>query len=152
MTIIKKGMIVMAAMLIFTLVMNLFAWAAFTLTDVFLSGYSFVNMIVLAEWFVMPMAASAIYRAVTDRDGQTEQADKIMYMLMWFVMSTGFSGVIYKARETGRWFEASVFNSFDYLTFASALVFGFIVYSIAYEIVGFFVDGGFAAHRAARGR
>ncbi len=140
----------MAAMLVFTVLMNLFAWAAYTLTDIFLSGYSFVNMIVLAEWFVMPMAASAIYRSVTERRAERDSSDKVMFMLVWFVLSTGFSGVMCKLRESGFWFEASVFNKFDYLTYASALVFGFIVYSITYEIIGFFVDGGFAAHKAAR--
>ena len=104
----------MAAMFIFTILMNLFAWAAFTVTDIVFGGYSFVNMIVLAEWFVMPMAASAIYRAVTSHKGNDEQHDKAMYMLMWFVVSTGISGLVCRIREMTIWYDLSKFNSFDY--------------------------------------
>jgi hypothetical protein len=139
----------MAAMFIFTILMNLFAWSAFAVTDIVFGAYSFVNMIVLAEWFVLPMAASAIYRAVTTRKAKEEHHDKAMYMLMWFVVSTFISGVICKIRETGVWLEASKFNSFDYPAFASFFVLGFIVYSLVYDIIGFFVDGHFGSHKTA---
>ncbi|WP_294480725.1 hypothetical protein [uncultured Ruminococcus sp.] len=139
----------MAAMFIFTILMNLFAWAAFTVTDIVFGGYSFVNMIVLAEWFVMPMAASAIYRAVTSHKGNDEQHDKAMYMLMWFVVSTGISGLVCRIREMTIWYDLSKFNSFDYPSFASFFVLGFIVYSLIYDIIGFFVDGHFASHKTA---
>lgn len=138
----------MAAMLIFTLLMNLFAWAVFSVTDIVFGGHSFVNMIVLAEWFVLPMAASAIYRAVTSRRGNDGRHDKAMYMLMWFVISTGISGLVCRVRGATGWLDASKFNSFDYPAFASFFVLGFIVYSLAYDIIGYFVDGA-AAHKAA---
>ncbi|WP_294471594.1 hypothetical protein [uncultured Ruminococcus sp.] len=139
----------MAAMLIFTLVMDLTGWAVFTLTDLMLGGFSGVHMVMLAEWFVVPMAASAIYRAVTGSGKFSDAKEKTMYMLMWFVISTGISAVVCKAVETGRWFEDAAFTRFDYLTFASAFVLGFIVYSVAFEIVRFFVEGGFASRRTA---
>ena len=108
-----------------------------------------MHMVMLAEWFVVPMAASAIYRAVTGSGKFSDAKEKTMYMLMWFVISTGISAVVCKAVETGRWFEDAAFTRFDYLTFASAFVLGFIVYSVAFEIVRFFVEGGFASRRTA---
>lgn len=145
----KKGSLTMAAMFVFTLIMNVVGWALFSLTDLFLGGFAGVHMFMLAEWFVIPMAASAIYRAVTGAGSFNDVREKTMYMLMWFVISTGIAGVICKAVETGRWFSGAVFTKFDYLTFASAFVLGFIIYSFIFEVVRFFVEGGFAAHRAA---
>ena len=141
----------MATMLVFTLIFNVIGWAIFTLTDLFLGNLPFAHMIVLAEWFIVPMAASAVYRMATGADKFSDATEKTMYMLMWFVLGAGVSGVICKAVEMGKWFEDSVFSSFDYLSFATAFILGFIVYSIAYEVVRFFVDGGFEARRIAKG-
>ena len=141
----------MAAMLVFTLVMNIVGWGVFALTDVFLGAHSFVHFVMLAEWFVVPMAASAVYRRVTDADHLTETRDKIMYMLMWFVLSTGAAGVICKCVDMGRWLPKISFNRFEYFSYAFAFVIGFVIYSAAYEIIGFFVDRGFAERRIAKG-
>ena len=142
----------MAAMFVFTLVMNIVGWAIFTLTDVFLGGFSAVHMVTLAEWFIVPMAASAIYRGVTGAGRFSDAKEKTMYMLMWFVMGAGIAGAVCKTVESGKWFANASFNRFDYLSYAVALVLGFIIYSAAYEIVRFFVDGGFAARRIARAK
>ena len=146
-----KGMVAMAAMLIFTFVMNIVGWAVFTATDIFLGGYSFVHFIMLAEWFVVPMAASAVYRRVTDRDHMLDRSEKVMFMFVWFVISAVGSGLICKCIDMGRWFPGSTFTRFDYLSYAVAFVIGFVVYSAAYEVIGFFVDRSFASHGAARG-
>lgn len=141
----------MASMLVFTIVINVIGWAVFALTDLFLGSLSFVHMIVLAEWFVIPMAASAVYRVATNAGRISDANQKTMYMLMWFVLGAGISGIVCKAVETGKWFANSVFNRFDYLSFATAFVLGFIIYSAAYEIIRIFVDGGFDSRRTAKG-
>lgn len=142
----------MAAMLVFTIIMNLAGWIVFALTDFALGSFSGVHLVMLAEWFVMPMAASAIYRAVTGAGHFSDAKEKTMYMLMWFVLGAGMSGIVCKLVESGRWFTDGAFNRFDYLSYAGALVLGFIIYSAAYEVVRFFVDGGFAARRPARAK
>lgn len=141
----------MAAMLGFTLIFNVIGWAVFTLTDVFLGGLSFVHMIVMAEWFLVPMAASAIYRMVTGANRFSDASEKTIHMLMWFVIGAGVSGVICNAIDMNKWFAGSSFGRMDYLSYATAFVLGFIVYSIAYEVVRFFVDGGFETRRMAKG-
>lgn len=141
----------MASMLLFTLVFNAVGWAAITLTDLFLGSVPFIDMILLAEWFVIPMSASAIYRVMTYMGRNAEKRERTMHMLMWFVIGAGVSGVICKAIDEGRWFANSVFDRFDYLSFAAAFVLGFIIYTALYEVVRFFVEGGFEAHRMARG-
>ena len=141
----------MAAMLIFTFIANVIGWVMFILTDLFLGSYSFVHLILLAEWFVVPMAASAIYRKVTGSNKIDDAMEKAVYMLAWFLMGTGITGIIYKAIELGKWFPNSSLNRFDYISYASSLVLGFIIYSAAYDVIGFFVDGGIHAHRAAKG-
>ena len=141
----------MAAMLVFTVVMNLVGWGIFALTDFFLGSYSFVNMVVLAEWFVVPMAASAIYRAVTGAGHFSDFAEKAMYMIVWFVLGAGISGMICRAVETGFWFSGN-FTRFDYLSYAVSMVIGFVIYSAIYEVVRFFVDGGLAARSMARAK
>lgn len=141
----------MASMLVVTIVLNVIGWALFTLTDLFLGSLSFAHMIVLAEWFVIPMAASAIYRGVTGADRFSDANVKTMYMLMWFVLGAGMSAVVCKAVDAGKWFASSSFNRFDYLSFATAFVLGFIIYSVAYEIIRRFVDGGFDSHRIVKG-
>lgn len=94
------------------------------------------------------MVASATYRKLMG--GKSfDMTEKFLCMLMWFVMGAGISAAICKAVELGRWFEASTFNRTDYLTFAVAFVLGFIVYSGAYRVVDFFVEGGASSRRIA---
>ena len=140
----------MAAMLVFTIIANVIGWLVFILSDLFLGSYSFIHLILLAEWFVVPMAASAIYRRVTGSDKCDDAGEKTVYMLAWFLLGTGVSGIICKLFDAERWFANTHLNKFDYLSYAIAFVLGFIIYSVAYEVIGFFVDGGFSSHRVAK--
>ena len=143
----------MTAMLVFTLLTNIAAWVLFVLTDLLAGNFSFVHYIVLVEWLVLPLAASAVYRRVTNGANGEKNAsgtDKTMYMLMWFVIGTGISGLVLKIVENDKWekwFARSYFNRYEYFSIAIAFVFSFMILSVVYEVIGFFVDGGFAARR-----
>ena len=143
----------MVAMLVFTLLTNITAWVLFALTDLLAGDYSFVHYIVLAEWLVLPLVASAVYRRVTDGKGGEKRSsgtDKTMYMLIWFIIGTGTAGIVLKAVENERWsgmFSKGDFNRYEFFSFAIAFVFGFMILSAAYELIGFFVEGGFKARR-----
>lgn len=147
----RKEDIIMASMLVFTLVFNVIGWTVFTLTDLFFGSLEFIHTIVTAEFFLLPIMAFALYRSGTAAGRSSDKGDRIMSMLIWFLLGAGVAGIVCKAVEAGRWFERSVFESFDYLAFATAFVLGAILCSVFYESVRFFAEGGFGSHRTAGG-
>ena len=116
----------MAVMLVFTLFANIAAWVLFALTDVLAGNYSVVHIIVLAEWLLLPLAASAFYRFVIKRytNKKSSGIDKTKYMLIWFVISTGAAGIVCRFMNTDHWenrFARTDFNRYEYFSFAIAL-------------------------------
>ena len=145
----------MAVMLVFTLLTNIAAWVLFALTDVLAGNYSVVHIIVLAEWLLLPLAASAFYRFVIKRyvNEKSGGVEKTKYLLLWFVIGTGVAGIVCRFMNTDHWenwFARTDFNRYEYFSFAIALVFGFMILSAVYEMIDFIVDGGLTARRSEK--